>query len=72
MIGGPPIEAFEGMVREKLIDKCPVALSDLKNAQNIFGPDLGGLRGRAVRPKPEQVEPDLVEIPRDFWLCTKV
>jgi hypothetical protein len=65
MIGGPPTEAFEGMVREKLIDKCPVALSDLKNAQHIFGPFLAGLRGRTVRRKPERVEPDLVEIPRD-------
>jgi hypothetical protein len=49
MIGGPPTEAFGGMVHEKLIDKCPVALSDFKNAQNIFGPDLAGLRGRTER-----------------------
>jgi hypothetical protein len=71
MIGGPPTEAFEGVVCEKLIDKCPVALSDLKNAQNIFGPDLAGLRGRTVRQKHERVEPDLVEILRDFCSAQK-
>jgi hypothetical protein len=36
MIGGPPAEAFEGMVREKLIDKCPVTLSDLKMLKNLW------------------------------------
>jgi hypothetical protein len=37
MIGGPPAEEdFEGMVREKLIDKCPVTLSDLKMLKNLW------------------------------------
>ena len=71
MIGSPGKADYEGMVREKLIDDCPVDTDDLKNAQKIFGPaDLAGLRGKTVRRRPERVEVKIVAFPRDFWLCT--
>jgi hypothetical protein len=66
MIGSPGKAEYEGMVREKLIDDCPVDTVDLKNAQTIFGPDLAGLRGKTVRRQPERVKVKIVAIPRDF------
>eukprot|EP00804_Cyclotella_cryptica_P023700 CCRYP_019316-RA/>CCRYP_019316-RA protein AED:0.38 eAED:0.25 QI:0/0/0/1/0/0/2/0/908 len=66
MIGGPGLADYEGMVREKMIDDCPIDHNDLKNAHNIFGPDLAGIRGRTVRRKPEHVDIKVVEVPRDF------
>jgi hypothetical protein len=56
MLGGPVRADYEGMVREKLIDGCPISLNDLKNALKIFETDLAGLCGRTVRQKPERVE----------------
>jgi hypothetical protein len=71
MLGWPTEAAYEGMVREKLIDYCPVTLSDIKNAHTIFGTDIAGLRGRTVRRKPDRVVPDVVTIPRDLVLLHK-
>ena len=39
----------------------------MNNADVIFGTDLSGVWGRAVRTKPERVETDSVAIPRDFY-----
>lgn len=66
MLGNPSARDYEGMVREKLITNCPVTVTDVKNAQTIFGPDLAGLRGKTVRRRPEHVRTDYVEIPKDF------
>ena len=66
MMGCPSDRDFTGMVRERLLANCPVATSDVQNANQIFGPDLAGLRGKTVRRKPEHVATDYVAIPRDF------
>ncbi|KAL7480380.1 hypothetical protein ACHAW6_006074, partial [Cyclotella cf. meneghiniana] len=66
MVGGPGLADYAGMVREKMIEDCPVDHVDLKNAHTIFGPDLASIRGRTVRRKPERVEVRVVAVPRDF------
>ncbi|KAL7482217.1 hypothetical protein ACHAW6_013677 [Cyclotella cf. meneghiniana] len=69
MLGSPAKANFEGMVRGKLIDDCPIDVVDLQNTHTIFGPDLMGIRGRTVRRRPEQVATDIVAIPQDFvWM----
>jgi len=37
------------------------------DALAFFGPDQDGLRGKTVRVKPEKVEAEYVDIPRDFY-----
>eukprot|EP00804_Cyclotella_cryptica_P019093 CCRYP_021211-RA/>CCRYP_021211-RA protein AED:0.16 eAED:0.16 QI:0/0/0/0.66/1/1/3/0/1057 len=66
MLGSPAKADYEGMVRGKLLDDCPIDVVDLRNAHTIFGPDLAGLRGRTVRRRPERVTTDVVAVPRDF------
>jgi hypothetical protein len=66
MLGSPAKADFEGMVRGKLLDDCPIDVVDLCNAHTIFGPDLAGIRGSTVRRRPERVTTDIVAIPRDF------
>jgi hypothetical protein len=66
MIGNPTEKELMGMVREKLIDNCPVTVQDVHNTNRIFGPDLANLRGMTTRKKPEHVRVDYVEIPRDL------
>jgi len=60
MLGSPARADYEAMVHEKMTKDCPVNISELKNAHTIFGPDLTGLRGRAVRWKQEQIEIKIV------------
>ena len=45
MIGHPSTTDFEGMVRNKLIEDCPIDINDIRNAHKIFGPDLAGTGG---------------------------
>ncbi len=55
MIANPTEREFAGMVREQLLTNCPVTICDVDNANQIFGPDLANLRGKATRTKPECV-----------------
>jgi hypothetical protein len=48
-----------------MISNCPVTVSAVNNAHQIFGPDLAGIRGRTVRRvPPESVTTDYMQIPR--------
>ena len=64
MLGHPTNRNFLGMVRGGMISNCPVTTNAVKNAYQIFGPDLAGIRGRTVRRPPESVTTDYVQIPR--------
>jgi hypothetical protein len=66
MIGNPTKQEFAGIVREKHITNCPVTVQDVRNAHQIFGPDLAYLRGKTTRTKLEQVSIDYMKIPQDF------
>jgi hypothetical protein len=46
-----------------MISNCPVTVNAVKNAHQIFGPDLAEIRGRRVRRPPESVTTDYVQIP---------
>jgi hypothetical protein len=54
-VGNPTEKEFTGMVCEKLMTNCPVAVQDVDNANRIFGPDLANLRGKTTRTKPDRV-----------------
>ena len=64
MMGHPTDRDFLGMVRANMITNCPVTVSAAQNANDIFGPDLAGVRGRTVRRPPEAVRTDYVQLPR--------
>ena len=64
MMGHPTDRDFLGMVRGNMIANCPVTATAAKNAHDIFGPDLAGVRGRTVRRPPEAVRTDYVQLPR--------
>jgi len=56
MLRHPTDRDFLGMVHGGMISNCPVTANAVKNAHQIFGPDL-------ARP-PESVTTDYVQIPR--------
>jgi hypothetical protein len=66
MIANPTERKFSPMVREKLLANCPVTVQDVNNAHHIYGRDLANIRGKTTRRKPEHVQIDYVQIPRDF------
>ena len=71
MLAYPPDQEFNRMVSHKSLKNPrskPHAISD---ASAIFGATRAGVRGNTVRKKPERVEADYVEIPRDFYVLHK-
>ena len=66
MIGAPTEREYQSLVRNNLLNDCPVTNSDIVNAHTIFGPDLANLRGKMVRRKPKHVNTELIEIPQSL------
>ncbi len=48
MIGSPSEKDYKGMVSSNIIKNCPITVSDVTKAQNIFGPDLANVQGKTV------------------------
>lgn len=66
MIGAPTERDYQSLVRQNLLQDCPITPSDIANAHTIFGPDLANIRGKTVRRKPHHVSTELVEIPQQI------
>jgi hypothetical protein len=58
MTGHPTDAQFLEMVRNNTIKNCPIKPEHITNANSIFGSSIAGVRGKTVRHKPEQVEPE--------------
>ncbi len=68
MIGSPSEKDYKGMVSSNIIKNCPITVSGVTNAQNIFGPDLASVQGKSMQRTPAPVVVDYVAVP---WLLVK-
>lgn len=50
---------------------CPIKHSDIANATAIFGPNRNVSREKTVRRRPERVEVDYIQTPRDYHVLHK-
>ena len=48
----PSVTGFQNMVREKLLENCPIKIEHITNTKNILSPNVTGLRGKSVRTHP--------------------
>ena len=65
-LGTPSITDFKAIVRSNTIKNCPVTLEHIDTAEQIFGPDIGALKGKTTRRKPQPVVKDYMEIPQEL------
>ena len=64
-IGRPSTRTFIRIVTNNLLPNCPYTRQDIQAAEDIFGPDLGSLKGKTVRRSPRLARPTSVSIPAD-------
>ena len=63
IIGRPTTQTFIDIIENNLLPNCPVNRRDVLRAEQIFGPDIGSLKGKTVRRQPPRVEVEEVSIP---------
>jgi hypothetical protein len=66
IVGCPTVESFKRILRQNIIKNCPVTSADVNIAERIFGGDIGALKGKSTRNRPEPVKDDLVDIPPEL------
>jgi hypothetical protein len=57
MIGRPSTKDFIRIVLGNQLPNCPVTKADILAAEDIFGPDVGSLKGKTTRRPPSKVKP---------------
>jgi hypothetical protein len=65
-IGRPSQKTFLRILDKNLLPNCPVTHRDALNAQIIFGPDLGSLKGKTVRQSTIPIQPVLNDLPLEI------
>ena len=63
MLGRPTSRSLIQMIKMNSLPNCPVTVDDVIAADDIFGPNLGSLKGKTTRLKPLPVKVNLSPIP---------
>ena len=78
-MGRPSTATFIDALKHNAILNCPVTPTDVEAAEQIFGPDIGSLKGKTTRRNPPIVDSPITSVPvnilkryRDVTLCVDI
>jgi hypothetical protein len=66
MIGRPSTRQFIEIITNNLLPNCPITRDNILAAEDIFGPDVGSLKGKTVRRPGQQVRTVMTSVPADL------
>jgi hypothetical protein len=66
IMGYPSTQTMLEMVDRNLLLTCPVTRADLQVAENVYGPNLGALKGKTVRRAPVAVDTGISLVPPEI------
>jgi hypothetical protein len=66
IIGRPGTKEFIRIVKDGLLPNCPITVRDIEAAEDIFGADIGILKGKTTRQAPERVRMTGVAVPTEI------
>jgi hypothetical protein len=79
VVGGPSTRDCVKIVEGGMLRNCPITRADVLAAEDIFGPNMGSLKGKTVRRKNMHVPSlvadvrcDIVKMHKDVALCFDV
>jgi hypothetical protein len=61
-LGRPSQDVFESTIHKGSIINNPVTITNYRNALRIYGKDLGSIKGKTTRTKPQHVQVILLEL----------
>jgi hypothetical protein len=62
------LQDFRAILQMNVITNNPVTTKDIKIAEEIFGPDIGSLKGKTTKRKPVLVVNDYINIPQELTI----
>ena len=65
--GLPMVNNFNHMFSTNMISNFPISVSDISNAENIYGPYMESLKGKSTRSKPRPVIKDEIQILSEIY-----
>ena len=65
-IGRPSLRAYTNIIKNNLLPNIPISVKDILNAERIFGPNLGSIKGKTVRTKPNSINITEIDLPDDI------
>jgi hypothetical protein len=63
MLGRPDNSTFQSILRNNLINNCPITLDDAHRALAIYGPDVAALKGKTTRTTAAPRAPTFAAVP---------
>jgi hypothetical protein len=63
IIGRPSIQQYKQIVDRNFLPNCPIGRRDINAAEDIFGPDIGCLKGKTVRRATPHAPTKLIPVP---------
>lgn len=71
-MGRPSQKAFEDMIKSGKLLNNSVTLQDSRNAIQIYGVDLGVLKGKTTKKKTDHVSFDIIEKPKPMNITLSI
>ena len=68
IVGCPTVANFKQLLKMNAVKNCPVTAEDVDIAEQIFGADIGALKGKTTTRRPLPVKNDYVEIPKELTM----
>ena len=65
-LGAPSTQDLKAIITQNLIQNNPVTIQDVDLATQIFGPDIGCLKGKSTRKKPIPANNNMIELPEEL------
>eukprot|EP00957_Ditylum_brightwellii_P077364 5878570-Ditylum_brightwellii.AAC.1 len=67
-LGTPSIQDLKAMIQMNLICDNEVTTKGVDPAEQAFGPDLGAIKGKTTRQRPNPINNNRIEIPEELIL----
>ena len=66
IIGRPSNQDLINYIERNMIPNCPITKQDILRAEDIFGPNLGSVKGKTTRTTQEHVQVNFKDLPREI------